>query len=84
MLQRLFTAHPGSVNETYWEHMAVAAFFSVRLALGALVCLVHAVLPFLFVRTGSRIIAELHETMVAKRPRRGFAAAETPMLPSTE
>ena len=30
-------------------------------------CLVHAVLPFLFVRTGSQAIAELNERMILKR-----------------
>jgi hypothetical protein len=30
-------------------------------------CLVHGVLPFLFVRTGSRAIAELNDRMVVNR-----------------
>ncbi|MDJ0610985.1 MAG: DUF6356 family protein [Kiloniellales bacterium] len=75
MLHRLFTEHPGTVNETYWEHMAVAGGFAIRLVLAALACAVHAVLPFLFVKTGSRIITELHESMVAKRVRNTAAAA---------
>ncbi len=69
MLHRLFTEHPGSVNETYWEHLAVAASFASRLLLAALACAIHAVLSFLFVKTGSRMITELHESMVAKRVR---------------
>ena len=32
-------------------------------------CLVHAVLPFLFVRTGSQAISELNERMILKRTR---------------
>jgi hypothetical protein len=32
-------------------------------------CLVHALLPFLFVRTGSDCICRLHERMVARRRR---------------
>ena len=81
MLQRLFTEHPNSVNETYWEHMGMAASFSARLALAALVCLVHAALPFLFVKTGSRIIAGLHDTMVANRTRKAAQKADTSSVP---
>jgi len=69
MLRSLFTVHPASVDETYAEHMGVAFGFSLRMFLGSLACLVHAVLPFLFVKTGSAAIVELHERMVAHRRR---------------
>ena len=69
MLYRLFTEHPASVDETYGEHLAVATSFGARMVLAGLACLVHAVLPFLFVKTGSAAITELHERMVAKRRR---------------
>lgn len=66
-LKSLFTEHPASVGESYAEHCLVAGNFGVRMILGGLACLVHAVLPFLFVRTGSVQISTLHETMVAHR-----------------
>ncbi|MFQ5774283.1 MAG: DUF6356 family protein [Kiloniellaceae bacterium] len=69
MLRSLFTEHPASVDETYTEHMAAAASFAARMLLGSLACLVHALLPFLFVKTGSSIIAELNERMVTNRRR---------------
>jgi hypothetical protein len=69
MLKSLFTAHPASVDESYLEHMAVALSFSARLLFAGIVCLVHAFLPFLFVRTGSQVIAELHDRMVLNRHR---------------
>ncbi len=69
MLRSLFTAHPASVDETYAEHLGVAFGFSLRMFLGGLACLVHAFLPFLFLKTGSETIAELHERMVAHRRR---------------
>ncbi|MGE0658162.1 MAG: DUF6356 family protein [Reyranellaceae bacterium] len=65
-----FTAHPQSVGESYAEHAAVASGFGVRLLLAGLACLVHAVLPFLFVKTGSAMIEQLHERMVVHRRRR--------------
>ncbi|MEZ5590184.1 MAG: DUF6356 family protein [Gammaproteobacteria bacterium] len=68
-MRQLFTAHPASVNETYFEHMAVALGFFARFVLGATVLLVHAFLPFLFCRSGSRIINDLHQRMIHQRRR---------------
>jgi hypothetical protein len=67
MLRRMFTAHPASVGETYSEHFMVAFTIGLRMAMGAAVCLVHALLPFLFVTTGSRIITDLHARAVSHR-----------------
>jgi hypothetical protein len=66
---KLFTEHPRSVGETYVEHLGMASGFGGRMILGGLACLVHGLLPFLFVKTGSRAIAELHDRMVANRVR---------------
>ena len=76
MIRRLFTEHPASVGETYGQHLAMASGFSLRMLAGAAVCFVHAVLPFLFVRTGSAIICGLHERMVTHRRRRPAADAD--------
>lgn len=62
-LSRLFTEHPSSVDETYLQHMRFAAGFSVRLLAAGLAALVHAVLPFLFERTASRMIDAMHHRM---------------------
>lgn len=62
-----FTEHPASVGETYGEHFCVAGRFGAAMLLGGAACLVHAVLPFLFTRTGSGIITRLHERMVVNR-----------------
>ena len=62
-----FTDHPASVGETYFEHMAMASGFGLRMLLGALACLAHGVFPFLFVKTGSATIAALHGRMLANR-----------------
>jgi hypothetical protein len=68
-LIRAFTEHPASVGESYGEHMGQAVCFGTRMIFAGLACLVHAVLPFLFVRTGSRAIAELNDRMVINRRR---------------
>ncbi len=66
---KLFTEHPNSVGETYFEHMASAVSFSARMFVGAICCLLHAVFPFICVRAGSGIIAELHDRMITNRVR---------------
>lgn len=61
------TAHPASIGESYGEHLMVAGSFGLRMILGGLACLIHGLLPFLFVKTGSAQVSVLHETMVAHR-----------------
>ena len=68
-LARAFTAHPASVGESYTQHLRMASGFALRMLLAAGACFIHALFPFLFERTGSRCIAELHERMVIARTR---------------
>ncbi|MFM5917935.1 MAG: DUF6356 family protein [Novosphingobium sp.] len=65
----LFTDHPASVGESYAEHMVTASGFGLRMILAGLACMVHAFLPFLFVKTGSQQISGLYDRMVANRRR---------------
>lgn len=60
-LSQLFTEHPASVDETYLEHLAFASKFAGTLLLAAGAALVHAILPFLFDKTASRIVARLYD-----------------------
>ena len=60
-IARLFTDHPASVGETYLGHLAFAGWFASRLFLAGFAALAHALLPFLFERTASRIVRELYE-----------------------
>ena len=55
-----FLDHPRSVDESYVQHMAFAIRFASRLLLAALAALVHAVFPFLFEKTASRLIGEMY------------------------
>ncbi len=57
----LFTRHPQSVGETYFEHLGMAAGFASSLLAAAIVCGIHAILPFMFEKTGSRMIADLYQ-----------------------
>ena len=78
---RAFTEHPASVGESYGEHMGQAVCFGSRMVLAGLACLVHGVLPFLFVRTGSRTINELNERMVLNRRRAVLSLGNDKRLP---
>ncbi|ANY21181.1 hypothetical protein A6F68_02689 [Tsuneonella dongtanensis] len=66
-LVEIFNEHPASVGETYGEHLVHASGFGFRMVLGGLACILHGLLPFLFVKTGSRQIATLHDRMVVNR-----------------
>jgi hypothetical protein len=67
MLNRLFRDHPTEVGETYGEHFAAAGGFGVKMAIGGVACMIHALVPGLFVTTGSGTVKTLYEQMVAKR-----------------
>ncbi len=68
-IRRLFVEHPASVNETYLEHMGVATSFGSRMIVAGVACMIHGLLPFLFLTTGSRTVTELQERMVTHRVR---------------
>ncbi len=77
-LKRLFTDHPASIDESYWQHFGAAAGFGLRLMWGGIQCLVHAIIPGAFCTKGSDLVCELHERMVTNR-RRQAASGTLPM-----
>ena len=64
-----FTDHPAAVGENWGQHATTALGFALSLQVAALAALVHAILPFMFIKTASRIITGLHERMVTHRAR---------------
>ena len=65
----LFTDHPASVGESYAQHLGSASSFGGRMILAGFACMLHGLLPFLFIRTGRQTIELLHERMVVNRHR---------------
>lgn len=65
-----FTAHPRSVGESYWQHLRFASRFGAKMGCGGLAALVHALLPFCFVTTASRLNDELVRMRAASKGRR--------------
>jgi hypothetical protein len=74
-----FTEHPASVGESYLQHLRQAGRFAIGMIGAGLACLVHAILPFLFIQTGSSMVSGLYGRMVAHRARtvpiNGFSGA---------
>ncbi|GGX62728.1 hypothetical protein GCM10007385_34820 [Tateyamaria omphalii] len=60
MLTRMFLSHPRSVDESYAQHAVFAGGFAVRLFLAGGAALVHAVIPCLFEKTASNMIAGMY------------------------
>ena len=69
VLKRLFSEHPATVNESYWQHFASAMGFGFRMIWGGLVCMVHAVIPGVCCTKASEMIGELHDRMITNRRR---------------
>ena len=77
-LRRWFVDHPESVGESYTEHFGVASRFGLTMISGGVVCLIHALFPALFERTGSTAIKRLYSEMVARQPDSQRPAYEDP------
>jgi hypothetical protein len=78
LLSRWFVDHPHSIGETYTEHFGVASRFGLTMVSGGLACFVHALVPALFVRTGSSSVKKLYGEMVARQPDTPRPAYEDP------
>lgn len=63
----LFTEHPASVDETYGEHFVFASTCGLRMLGAGAAAVVHAVFPFLFVTTASRMMQELADELTSRR-----------------
>jgi hypothetical protein len=69
MIERYFTQHPHSIGESYGEHLQTAGSFGMTMIVAGMACLVHALIPGLFIKTGSSAIARLHQRMIVNRSR---------------
>ena len=67
--------HLREVGETYPQHLKKATGFGAAMLAGGIACLLHGLLPFLFVKTGSDCIRRLHGGMVENRIKRPAAQA---------
>lgn len=59
--------HLGDAGESYFQHLRFATKVGAVAIGGGLACIVHALVPGLFITTGSRAIARLNQ-LIDKRP----------------
>tara|TARA_Y100001938_G_scaffold151167_1_gene246787 strand:- start:7699 stop:7899 length:201 start_codon:yes stop_codon:yes gene_type:complete len=59
----IFTEHPYRNGETYFQHMKKALSFAGIFLFLTFTSVTHALLPFLFITTGSDMIKRLHMNM---------------------
>ena len=68
MIAKLFTDHPRAIGETYSQHARTAFSFGWRMTVGGLACMVHAIVPGIFVKTASRTVVQLDAEMRGRVP----------------
>lgn len=68
MIAKLFIDHPRTIGETYGQHARTALSFGWRMTVGGLACMVHALIPGLFVKTASRTVVQLDAEMRGRTP----------------
>ena len=69
MSSNRLTHHLDETGETYGEHCGKAAGFGLRMIVGGLACIVHAIFPFLFEKAGSDTVRHLHGTLCKRADR---------------
>ena len=70
VLRKWFLNHPASLDESYGEHFRAASGFGAAMIVGGIACIIHGLVPRLFVVTGSGTVKRLYDLMVAKRARK--------------
>lgn len=56
-----FTAHLRAINKSYFQHLKDAMIYGLRMIIGGLGAIIHAIFPFLFDTVGSGTVNELHK-----------------------
>ena len=79
-LDRVFLAHPRTVNESYLQHSAFALRIGSRLLLAGTAALVHAVVPCLCETTASRIILARNADILARRAKASHPQPAAPLF----
>lgn len=59
----IFTKHPTEVGESYLEHGFSAMRYAFTFLLLFVIAFIHAIFPFLFVRTASNVVSEMTKHM---------------------
>lgn len=69
MFRKVFLDHPASVGESYSRHLVAAGWIGFTLIGAGLACLVHAIVPCVFVTRASEVVARVHGFTSGRRNR---------------
>ena len=67
-MKNIFTDHPQSIGETYFQHFRFAFAFGINMLLGGFACIIHALFPFVFKKTGSDYLLKMTKHFVERMP----------------
>jgi len=67
LFHKIFLAHPKDVNETYGEHFKEAGCCGLKMFLCGIACMIHAVIPCVFVTTASQGIKHVTERFINRK-----------------
>jgi hypothetical protein len=67
-MKKIFTDHPNSMGETYFQHMKIACLFGSKMVFGGFACIIHAIFPFIFKKTGSDILLNMLHEFIERMP----------------
>lgn len=83
-MKNCFTEHPHAMNETYWQHAWFSLKSAGRLLIAGVAAIVHAIFPFLFVYTASKLVAKMAGDYCKNERREGFLEKLNTRLPGSE
>ncbi len=67
-MKNIFTDHPKSIGETYFQHLYFASKFGAGMVIGGAACLMHAIFPFAFKNTGSNFLLRMAHDFICRMP----------------
>ena len=65
-LDKLLLEHPRDIGESYAEHAGHACYIGLKMIGAGIACLVHALLPGLFVRTATATVDDIQNRMIQR------------------
>lgn len=68
-MKNIFTDHPHSIGETYWQHLCYAWLTGLKMIFAGVLCIIHAIFPFLFPTAASSILLKMTEDFVVRMPK---------------
>lgn len=67
-MKNIFTKHPHSIGETYLQHFKFASCFGLTMLMGGSACILHAIFPFIFQKTGSNLLLKMTHHFISRMP----------------